>query len=329
MIDTIVVALEGALDAAVALPASVFETANRLRAAARRPPLFRVRTVGLTRLVRLSSGLRIEVARHGLARLEAQLIVLPGLSVSEPSALLRALEREDLRQVVRWLRRQHQRGAVIAGSCTASFLLAEAGLLDGQPATTSWWLAPLFRSRYPRVRLDAAAMVTSAQRVLTAGAALAQADLALALVARFGSPGLAAACARYLVLEARTAQSRYMILSHLAQAHPEVARAEGWVRRHLAEDFAVADLARAVALSPRTLARRLVEVAGCAPIAFIQRVRLEEALHLLETTRLSVEEVSERVGYRNASTLRRLMARELGHSPRRASASGRRRGSSG
>ena len=99
-------------------------------------------------------------------------------------------------------------GAQVAAGCASTFLLGEAGLLQGRCATTTWWLAPHFRERFPGVELDMDRMVVADGPITTAGAALAQADLMLELVARHGSAELARQCARYLLLDRRTSQSR-------------------------------------------------------------------------------------------------------------------------
>jgi hypothetical protein len=105
----------------------------------------------------------------------------------------------------------------IASACAGTFLLAEAGILDGLRATTTWWLAPVFRARYPAVQVDQSQMVITSDGITTAGAALGHLDLALAIV-RAGSPALADLVARYLVVDERPSQSVYVIPSALAQS---------------------------------------------------------------------------------------------------------------
>jgi transcriptional regulator GlxA family with amidase domain len=104
-------------------------------------------------------------------------------------------------------------------------------------------------------------------------------------------------------------------LRHLRTDDAVVRRAEAWARAHLANGFDVATLAGKAGASPRTLARRLDASLGLSPIAFVQRLRVETAAHLLETSRLSLDEIAARVGYADANTLRRLMRRELGKPP--------------
>ncbi len=118
-----------------------------------------------------------------------------------------------------------------------------------------------------------------------------------------------------------------MAVQHLAANDPTVRHAEAWVRAHLADNFDVATLARHVGTSPRTLARRLTEAVGVSPIGFIQRLRVESAIHLLETTQLTLGDISARVGYADSNMLRRLIEREASASPRELRR--RRRGTSG
>jgi transcriptional regulator GlxA family with amidase domain len=158
-------------------------------------------------------------------------------------------------------------------------------------------------------------MVVADWPIATGGAAMAQMDLMLAVVGKFAGPGLAKACANYLLLDERRSQAPFMAITYLAGQDPKIAKAEKWVRDNIAHDFAMEELAEAVALAPRTFARRIAATCGVSPIQFVQRIRIETARYLLETTRLSVEEIARQVGYAEPSTLRRLIRRDTKHSP--------------
>ena len=182
--------------------------------------------------------------------------------------------------------RTRDRGTTIASACAGTFLLAEAGILDGVRATTTWWLSPAFRTRYPRVQVDHSQMVITCEGITTAGAAFGHVDLALAIV-RASSPALADLVARYLVVDERPSQSAYTIPSALAQSDPTVAAFERWIREHLAEPISIADAAKAIGVSERTLQRSVQRTIGTSPIRFVQDLRIERARHLLRTTDLS------------------------------------------
>jgi transcriptional regulator GlxA family with amidase domain len=189
-------------------------------------------------------------------------------------------------------------------------VLAEAALLDGEEATTTWWLSPMFRQRYPRVRLDESRMIVQSNTMITAGAALSHLDLALTLIRR-ASPELANLTARYLVADVRTSQSIYSIPDHLANADPLIRQFERWARGHLAKGFSLDQAARELGTSKRTLARRMEGVLGKSPLAFFQDLRVERAVHLLRNSHESVDQIATEVGYANGITLRALLRRKL------------------
>jgi len=241
--------------------------------------------------------------------------LVPALGAKMPEALVARLARTDVRDAVATLQDWARVGATTGAACTSTFVLAESALLDGQRATTSWWLAPLFRQRYPRVTLDESRMLVNSGGFTTAGAALAHLDLALSVV-RSRSPALAALAARYLLVEARGSQAEFVIPDHLAHADPVVERFEAWARRNLAHGFSLGDAALDVGTSERTLARRLRNVLGKTPLSYFQDLRIERAVHLLRTGSDSVDRIAAQIGYADGVTLRTLLRRKLGRGVR-------------
>lgn len=306
-----VLALDGVFDTGLSALLDVFATANEL--AGGKPPLG-VRTVGLRRRVRTELGLLVPVARLD-ARDAPDLTVAPALGAKMPPALGAALARRDVEDAVGLLRERSERGARLAAACTGTFLLAASGALDGRRATTTWWLAPFFRQLHPQVALDESRMLVPDGQVVTAGAALAHLDLALWIVRRH-SPTLASLVARYLVVDARPSQAAYVIPDHLAHADPVIERFEQWARARLAEGFSLRAAARAVGASERTLARRLHRVLGKTPLSYFQDLRVEHAVHRLQTGTASVDAIAGEVGYADGVTLRALLRRKLGRGVR-------------
>jgi len=189
-------------------------------------------------------------------------------------------------------------------------------VLDGREATTTWWLGADFAARFPRVTVRTDQMVVESRGVFTAGAALAHADLLLAILSRRVSPSLAHLVAKYLVLDERPSQARYMVMHHLRSADPAVRALEAFITTNLRRQVSLGEMARATATSPRTLARRLARSLGTTPQHFAQRLRVAQAVHLLETTQRPVDDVAARVGYADAAAFRRVFRRETGESPR-------------
>ena len=313
----ILLLLPGVLDGSLGVSLDVAHTANRLLGSSGRRPLFDVVTVtphGATQTT--AAGLRLGPTTKLPAPLKTDLVVVPGGDAASAEELASWLDTRHVQVAEAWLARAAGTGAHIAANCNAVFLLAKAGLLEGKRATTTWWLSPVFRKLHPGTALDLDHMVVPCGRVTTAGAAFAQADLMLSLVRRFGSASLATQCARYLLLDERSSQTKYAVLRHIARQDDFLEDVERWLAMHLGGPLSVGALATHMHVSYRTLVRRLQSSVGMSPIQLVQRMRVERALHLLETTRLSFGDIAARVGYDDAAPLRRLLARDFGMGPK-------------
>jgi len=306
-----VLALDSVFDTGLSAVLDAFTTANELAPMLEAPqPTFNVTLAGLRPAVRSAQGMQLPVVPLASAP-APDLLILPAIGHKMPAPLEAALASAEVADAGAAMRKLAGQGVRIAAACIGTFVLAESGLLDGEEATTTWWLTPMFRQRYPAVRLDAQRMVVGSGQFITAGAALSHLDMSLALI-RQASPELAAMVARYLVVDARPAQSAYVISDHLAHADPLVAGFDRWVRQHLSQGFKLEEAAAALATSKRTLARRLQEVLGKTPVNYVQDLRIERAVHLLKTSDQNVDRIAEQVGYRDGVTLRTLLRRKLG-----------------
>ncbi|MEO8359397.1 MAG: helix-turn-helix domain-containing protein [Vicinamibacteria bacterium] len=305
-----ILALGDVFDLGLAAVMDAFATANELNAmTGLGAPTFDVQLTGVRRRVRTSQGFSAPVGR--LSGMTPEVVVVPAIGFKMPDPLEAALDRPEVRDAAILLRQWAESGAVMTAACIGTFVLAESGLLDKRRATTTWWLAPLFRRRYPAVVLDESNMVVRSGRFITAGAALGHMDLALSII-RGASPQLAALTARYLIVDSRSSQSAYALTDHLAHTDPLVERFEQWARGRLRQGFSLDDAARTLGASKRTLARHLQQVLGTTPLAYFQRIRVERAVYLLKTSNVSVDTIATRVGYSDGVTLRTLLRRQLG-----------------
>jgi len=304
-----VLALDDVFDLGLSAVLDAFQTANELaQMSGLSGERFDVKVVGVSKSVKTAQGFSVPLQTVGAKAPDC--VVVPAIGFKMPEPLEGALARPQIKDAVALLHLWARKGAMMTAACVGTFVMAESGLLDHQRATTTWWLAPLFRKRYPNVSVDESNMLVKSGRVVTAGAALSHMDLALWII-RGASPKLASLTAKYLIVDARPSQSAYVLTDHLVHSDPLVLRFEDWARARLKHGFSLQDAAKAVGSSKRTLARHMQAVLGKSPLSYFQSLRVERAVHLLKTGSASVDEVADRVGYADGTTLRNLLRRRL------------------
>ena len=299
-------------------PSSVMTTLDMFSIAARYPEAGDCRVELLSSsggTIQLAAAVRVETLALADTLEPYAAVILPGFFAEDVAALSGQLQSVWQPAIAR-LRRLGP-ATLAAASCYGTFVLAESGLLDERRATTTWWLQAAFRQRYPRVELDADLALADGGNVLTAGAMTAHTDLSLHVLRRLFGAALAHNVAGIMLVDgARTSQRPFMALQR-AFADPLVQQAADWMAQHCVTgfDFSTPTLAAALHASYRTLHRRFTSAAGMPPLAYVQALRVERAKELLESTRLSLEQIVEKIGYSDVSAFRRLFARSTGLSP--------------
>lgn len=243
-----------------------------------------------------------------LSRLRnADTIVVPGID---------SLEQPIPAGVIRALQAALKRGVRVASICTGAFVLAASGTLDGLRATTHWLAAGELARRFPAIRVEPDVLYVDNGRVLTSAGAAAGLDLCLHMVRRDLGARIAANTARAAVmpLERSGGQAQFIIHKE-PETDESVAPLLSWIEHHLKSRLTLSSVARHAAMSTRTLSRRFRDQVGASPAQWIAKARVRRAQHLLETTRLSIEQVATETGFRSASVLREHFSTIVGISP--------------
>jgi transcriptional regulator GlxA family with amidase domain len=268
-------------------------------------------------LVVLSNGLQLATDKlPQRASKDYSLWIVPGMGVDSLRSAADRMQEADALWAAKAIHRHVQRGGTVAAGCSSVLLLQAASVLAGKTVTVSWWLASHLRSSQPDCTVDAQRMVVVDGNIITAGAALAHADLMLQLLRMHCGAALAEAVSRVLLIDSRVAQAQYVIPSMLASGNALVAQLSATIEAALPKVPSIRDLAGQMCMSERTLARHVVAATGLPPLALVQHVRLARARALLEKSRLSVEQVAEKVGYADATALRRMMKKSMNATPR-------------
>lgn len=276
---------------------------------------FRCRTVSLDgRDVRTVRGQTIRVDGAIADKATHDAVIVPGFLVDLEAVAGRV---SATGKAAGWLRRRHAGGTIIGAFCTGVFVLAEAGLLDGRRATTTWWLQSELKERYPRVDLALDAVVTETDNIVCAAGPMSWIDLVLRLIEMMAGPEIARDCADFAVLDTgRRTQAAYLPQGYLLKRDPWLVEAEMIVRRLNPKQVTVRKLAGALRLSERTLHRKIKALAGKSPQSFIGRIRIEMARTLLETTARPVKDIAHASGYRDESSFRKAFRRLVAMNPR-------------
>ncbi len=259
--------------------------------------------------VRTSAGYQA-VAKHGLELLdEADTVVVPGIAYGTPSLTGTGPVLDALRRASKHAR--------IMSICTGAFVLAEAGLLDGRPATTHWGYADAFRERYPLVKLDPDVLFVDDGEVLTSAGVAAGIDLCLHVIRRdHGSEVANRAARRCVVPPWRDGGQSQFIERPLPQLGDSgTAATRAWALERLEEPIELADLARHASMSVRTFTRRFRDETGMSPGKWLLAQRVEHARRLLEGTDLPIDGVARRAGFGTAASLRQHLHAAVGVAP--------------
>ena len=206
----------------------------------------------------------------------------------------------------------------MASICTGSFVLAQAGLLDGRRATTHWRHTRLLARAYPAITVEPDAIFIRDGDVYTSAGVSAGIDLALALVEDDYGVDLVRDVARSLVVFLKRAggQSQF---SALVEAYPpprsQLRAVTDAIAANPAGDHSVKRLAARASLSTRQLTRLFQTELGTTPARYVETIRIDSARAALDAGR-SVAETAELAGFGSAETLRRVFVTELGISPR-------------
>jgi transcriptional regulator GlxA family with amidase domain len=221
-------------------------------------------------------------------------------------------------RLLAWLRRAAPVVELMTSVCSGAFVLAAAGLLEGRRATTHWSACDRLAGMYPRVRVDANAIFVVDGKVWTSAGVTTGIDMSLAIVERHHGRTVADAVAATLVLYMRRpgfqAQFSEALVAQLDASEP-LRQVVAWIRGHLREAD-VESVARASALSVRTLHRRCRERLGITPGKLIDKLRVDHARSLLASSDAPTKNLAAQAGFGTTTNMTRAFERELGVGPR-------------
>ena len=212
-------------------------------------------------------------------------------------------------ELVKWVRYQYEHGAIINSTGTGVCISAEAGILDNKPATTHWYYFDQFTKDYPLVELKRQHFITTAGKVYCAASVNALTDLTLHHVHRFYGAEVANHLSRHFSHEVRKSFDVLNFNAEENSNHPDedILQAQLWMQNNLSKtSLSITELARLFNMSQRTLTRRFKAATDVTAIQYLQKLRIDTAKELLQSSNLSIKEIAYRVGYVDVSYFTKL-----------------------
>jgi transcriptional regulator GlxA family with amidase domain len=291
----------------------IFSEANNYLARKSNNAIFKIELVGATKNDFLNNNLL--TIKHQLTINEidkTNLIIIP-------ASLIRSYETASInnRMLIDWVTKQYKLGAEIASMCAGSFMLASTGMLSGKTCSTHWALSENFREFFPDVNLQTDQLITDENGIYTNGGAYSFLNLLLYLVEKFYDRQTAIHCAKYFQIDLdRNLQAEFSIFSgHKKHNDDAILMAQKYLEENYQDKISVEKLAIELSISRRNFDRRFIKATSFTPLDYLQRVKIEAAKKMFETTRKTVNEIMFEVGYNDAKAFRDVFSRITGLSP--------------
>ena len=291
----------------------VFSEANNYLARKGEKSIYHIALVGATKSNFLNNNLFTIKHQFAINEIDkTNLIIIP-------ASLIRSYETasKNNKLLIDWVTMQYKLGAEIASMCAGSFMLASTGLLAGKTCSTHWALSENFRELFPDVNLQTDQLITDENGIYTNGGAYSFLHLLMYLVEKFYDRQTAIHCAKYFQIDMdRNLQAEFSIFNgHKKHNDDAILMAQRLIEENYQDKISIEKLSSDLSIGRRNFDRRFIKATGLTPLDYLQRVKIESAKKMFETTRKTVNEIMYEVGYNDAKAFRDVFSRVTGLSP--------------
>lgn len=291
----------------------IFSEANKFRAKNVGNTLFEIALVSAAKTDHINNDLFSIKHQYSVEDInKTQLIIIPASLITSYET---ATKNNKL--LIDWIANQYRLGAEIASMCIGSFMLASTGLLAGKTCSTHWAMSENFKNLYPDINLQSDKLITDENGIYTNGGAYSFLNLLLYLVEKFYDRATAIHCAKYFQIDLdRNLQAEFSIFNgHKKHNDEEILVAQQLIEENYQNKISIEKLSADLNIGRRNFDRRFIKATGLTPLEYLQRVKIESAKKMFETTRKTVNEIMYDVGYNDAKAFRDVFSRLTGLSP--------------
>jgi transcriptional regulator GlxA family with amidase domain len=220
-------------------------------------------------------------------------------------------------ELLQFLSKVHQRGAILCSACAGAFILAETGLLDNRIATTHWQLADSFNERYPKVSLKIESLLINDGDIISAGGLMSWIDLGLEIVAQFTKPFIMRALGKYLIVDTGKREQRYYgsFTPKFNHGNQQILQVQHYIQANYNKSLNIHALAALANMSERTFLRKFTHATAIKPTQYIQKIRVQKACELLESTTQDFQLIALNIGYDDVNSFRKVFIKIIGLTP--------------
>lgn len=262
-----------------------------------------------TQSVRTAQGLQLSGLKPLPHVTSEDTVIVPGFILQEmsiPPAL------------IRWVNRTAKAGAHLCSVCTGTFVLGEAGLLDGRECTTHWKRVHELQERYSKAKVLSDRLFITDGNITSSAGIVSGIDMSLALIEQHYDPLITSRVAREMVVYLRrngSQKQESVFLDYRTHLNSGVHDVQDYLSAHAEKKTSIEELAALARMSPRNLTRTFRASTGLSIAEYRTKIRLELAANLINDPTLNLEAVAERCGFDDARHLRRLWKAAYGVSP--------------
>jgi len=220
-------------------------------------------------------------------------------------------------ELLDYLRREYRSGTELGALCSGAFIVAAAGLLDGQPVALHWEYHDSFMESHPTVGLRRNVFIADSP-IISAAGGTSTADLILHLIARAHGEPLSVAIADQMVYDAvrqPTAEQRLSLQSRHGLRSESLTRAIRMMEASIEEPLALSSIARAIGLSTRQIERLFGRHLNCSPGKYFLDLRLHKAHDMLSQKGYSLTDISLACGFKSTAHFSRAYRARYGLTP--------------
>ncbi|MDF7673655.1 helix-turn-helix domain-containing protein [Acetobacteraceae bacterium ESL0709] len=224
---------------------------------------------------------------------------------------------ETISSLLQWLCACHKAGTILGAVCSAGFILAKTGLLDGRPAATHWSATERLQQEFPAILVKSDRLLVDDDDLITVGGIMSWVDLGLCLIEKFLGPAIMHETARYMLVEPpRKSQAPYRSFTpSFNHGDASILKVQHWLKTREAQKATTAEMAHISGLTERTFLRRFRKATGTTPLTYLHHHRIEKGRGLLETTHMTLQQVAWETGYQDSNAFRKIFTRLTGLTP--------------